>query len=141
MNGLIADMREVLRRLAGPRAHLELALGDACGAVVADPSQVEQALLNLVTNARDAMPEGGRLVIETARQDGDLRLTVRDTGVGIPPELRAQLFEPFFTTKREGHGLGLATVYGVVTGAGGRVEVESEPGRGSAFHLLLPCAG
>ncbi len=97
--------------------------------------------MNLAVNARDAMPGGGRVTIETARADGDLRVTVRDTGVGIPPEVRPQLFEPFFTTKAEGTGLGLATVYGVVTGAGGRVEVESEPGRGAAFHLLLPRTG
>ncbi len=140
VNQLVRNMQELLRRVAGPRVQLDLALAPEPGVVVADPAQAEQALLNLVTNAREAMPGGGRVVIETARADGDVRVTVRDTGVGIAPEVRPQLFEPFFTTKPEGTGLGLATVYGVVTGAGGRVEVESEPGRGAAFHLLLPSA-
>jgi PAS domain S-box-containing protein len=140
VNQLVRGMQELLRRVAGPRVQLDLALAPEPGVVLADPAQAEQALLNLVTNARDAMPGGGRITIETARENGDLRVTVRDTGVGIPPEVRPQLFEPFFTTKAEGTGLGLATVYGVVTGAGGRVEVESEPGRGAAFHLLLPRA-
>jgi signal transduction histidine kinase len=131
-------MQDLLRRIAGPRVQLELALAPDAGVVLADPAQAEQVLLNLVTNARDAMPDGGRIRIETARENGDLRVSVLDTGAGIPPEVRPHLFEPFFTTKAEGHGLGLATVYGVVTGAGGRVDVESDPGRGSAFHLRLP---
>jgi PAS domain S-box-containing protein len=140
VNQLVRNMQELLRRVAGPRVQLDLALAPEPAVVVADPAQAEQALLNLVTNAREAMPGGGRVVIETARSDGDLRVTVRDTGTGIAPEVRPQLFEPFFTTKPDGTGLGLATVYGVVIGAGGRVEVESEPGRGAAFHLLLPQA-
>ena len=140
VNAVVRGMQELLRRLAGPRVQLELALAPDAGVVIVDPSQTEQVLLNLVTNARDAMPDGGRLRVETAREQGDLRLSVRDTGVGIPPAVRPHLFEPFFTTKAEGHGLGLATVYGVVTQAGGRVEVESEPGRGAAFHLWLPRA-
>lgn len=140
VNALVRGMAELLRRIVGPRVRLELALAPEAGAVVADPAQAEQVLLNLVTNARDAVPDGGEVRVETARENGDLRLTVRDTGVGIPPEVRPHLFEPFFSTKTDGHGLGLATVYGVVTGAGGRVDVESEPGRGAAFHLRLPRA-
>jgi signal transduction histidine kinase len=141
VNARVVAMQELLRRLAGSGAEVTLALAPDAGAVVADPSQLDQVLLNLVTNARDAMPGGGRIRVETAREDGSLRLTVRDTGAGVPPEVRPHLFEPFFTTKADGHGLGLSTVYGVVTGAGGRVEVESEPGQGAAFHLWLPRAG
>jgi len=137
-NEVVRGMQDLLRRIAGPRVQIELALAPDAGVVLADPAQAEQVLLNLVTNARDAMPGGGRIRIETARENGDLRVSVLDTGAGIPPEVRPHLFEPFFTTKAEGHGLGLATVYGVVTGAGGRVDVESDPGRGSAFHLRLP---
>ena len=140
VNALVEGMADLLRRIVGPRVRLELALSPDAGAVVADPAQAEQVLLNLVTNARDALPEGGEVRVETARENGDLRLTVRDTGLGIAPEVRPHLFEPFFSTKAEGHGLGLATVYGVVTGAGGRVDVESEPGHGAAFHLRLPRA-
>jgi PAS domain S-box-containing protein len=141
VNARVLAMQELLRRLAGSRAEVTLALAPDAGVVLADPSQLDQVLLNLVTNARDAMPGGGRVHVETAREDGSVRLTVRDTGAGIAPEVRPHLFEPFFTTKAEGHGLGLSTVYGVVTGAGGRVEVESEPGQGAAFHLWLPRAG
>jgi PAS domain S-box-containing protein len=141
VNEVVLGLQELLRRLAGPRVALELALDPAAGAAVADAAQMDQVLLNLVTNARDAMPDGGRIRVETAREGGDLRLTVRDTGPGIPAAVRPHLFEPFFTTKADGHGLGLSTVYGVVTGAGGRVAAESEPGQGAAFHLWLPRAG
>jgi signal transduction histidine kinase len=133
-------MAELLRRAVGAGVRLEFALAPDPGLVVADPAHAEQALLNLVVNARDATPAGGRVLVETAAEGADVRLTVRDTGAGIAPEVRPRLFEPFFTTKADGTGLGLAAVYGVVTGAGGRVEVESEPGRGAAFHLLLPRA-
>ncbi len=140
VNDVVEGMRDLLRRIVGPTVRLSVALAPDAGATVADPGQVEQALLNLVTNARDALPGGGDVTVETAREDGDLRLTVRDTGPGIPPASRPHLFEPFYTTKAEGTGLGLATVYGVVTGAGGRVEVESAPGAGAAFHLYFPRA-
>jgi PAS domain S-box-containing protein len=140
LNEVIESMGDLLRRIAGPQVRFTLALGPEAGAVHADPGQVEQALLNLVTNARDALPAGGAVAVETGRRDGEVELTVRDTGAGIPPEVRPHLFEPFFTTKPEGNGLGLATVYGVVTGAGGRVEVESAPGEGTAFRLYFPRA-
>lgn len=138
INDVVRGMSELLRRLAGGRVAITFALDPDAGAITADPGQFEQVLLNLVTNARDAMPDGGTLTIETARADGMTRLSVRDTGIGIAPEARAHLFEPFFSTKAEGHGLGLATVYGVTTAAGGAVEVESESGRGTAFHLYFP---
>lgn len=140
VNGVVKGMQELLRRLAGPRVTLALALAPDAGHVLVDPAQAEQVLLNLVTNARDAMPGGGRIQVETARENGDVRLSVCDTGPGIPPEVRPHLFEPFFTTKPEGTGLGLATVYGVVTGAGGRVEVRSAPDTGATFDLWLPRA-
>jgi two-component system cell cycle sensor histidine kinase/response regulator CckA len=118
--------------------------------VFADPGQVEQVVMNLAVNARDAMPRGGLLALETEparlRVDGGVerpavRFTVADTGTGIAPEVMAHLFEPFFTTKSaaKGTGLGLATVQDIVKQAGGRVDVETEPGKGSAFHVLLPC--
>lgn len=140
LNEVVQNMTDLLRRIAGTNVRLSVLLAPDAGAITADPGQVEQVLLNLVTNARDALPAGGAVSVETARSNGDLRLTVRDTGVGIAPEVRPHLFEPFFTTKAEGYGLGLATVYGVVTGAGGRVEVESAPGEGTAFHLYFPRA-
>ncbi len=140
LNEVVQNMTDLLRRVAGLNVRLSVVLAPDAGAVTADPGQVEQVLLNLVTNARDALPAGGTVSVETARSDGGLRLTARDTGVGIAPEVRPHLFEPFFTTKSEGYGLGLATVYGVVTGAGGRVDVESAPGQGTAFHLYFPRA-
>ena len=140
LNEIVENMADLLRRIAGPGVGLSVTLAADAGAVVADPGQLEQVLLNLVANARDAMPAGGAVTVETAQSDGDVRLTVRDTGVGIPPEVRPHLFEPFFTTKTDGYGLGLATVYGVVTRAGGRVDVESAPNAGTVFHLYFPRA-
>ncbi len=140
LNDVVRNMTDLLRRVAGPTVRFSVALAPDAGAVTADPGQMEQVLLNLVTNARDALSGGGTVTVETARSDGDVRLTVRDTGAGIAPEVRPHLFEPFFTTKTEGHGLGLATVDGVVTGARGRVEVESAPGEGTAFSLYFPRA-
>ncbi len=140
VNEVVQNMTDLLRRIAGPRVTLIAALAADAGVVAADPAQMEQVLLNLVTNARDALPHGGTVTVETAPLDGEVRLSVRDTGVGIPPDVRPHLFEPFFTTKVDGYGLGLATVYGVVTGVGGRVEVESLAGEGTAFHLFFPRA-
>jgi CheY-like chemotaxis protein len=122
--------------------------------IQADPGRIEQVVLNLVVNARDAMPAGGRVVIETSNlprpSAGGLDLppgayvclAVSDTGLGMTGEVRSHLFEPFFTTKAEGKGtgLGLATVYGIVKQAGGDVRVESEPGHGARFEVLLPAA-
>jgi two-component system cell cycle sensor histidine kinase/response regulator CckA len=140
---VVAGIEAMLRRLIGEDVELvtERAGG---GCALVDPGQLEQVLLNLVVNARDAMPRGGRVSIRTRRVDVDERphvaIEVADTGVGMSDDVRAQVFDPFFTTKDpgKGTGLGLATVYGIVEQSGGHIEVESEPGRGSTFTLLLP---
>ncbi|MET0400123.1 MAG: ATP-binding protein [Longimicrobiaceae bacterium] len=141
LHALVAGMAAMLRRLIPEDVELALAPDAAPALAWADPGEVEQVLLNLAVNARDAMPHGGRLVVATARgEDGRVALRVRDAGAGIPPELRARIFEPFFTTKDAGHGtgLGLATVAAIARRSGGSVEVESEPGRGTVFSVLLP---
>jgi CheY-like chemotaxis protein len=109
------------------------------GAVCADPTQLEQVIVNLAVNARDAMPGGGALTIETSNVASDVVLAITDTGVGMTEDERARLFEPFFTTKGgAGTGLGLATVYGIVEQSGGRIDVLTEPGLGSSFRISLP---
>ena len=150
LNSVVRGTLAMLERVIGEGIELETRLHDDLSPVRVDAGQLEQVILNLALNARDAMPEGGRLSIETAPASpsppsgarAGIRLTVVDTGCGIVPEVRARLFEPFFTTKEvgKGTGLGLATVLGIVTDAGGRVEVESEPLRGSSFHVFLPGA-
>jgi CheY-like chemotaxis protein len=115
---------------------------------MADPGQLEQVLINLAINARDAMPEGGHLTISTANVDADegqmkgphVLVTVTDTGTGMKPETKAKVFEPFFTTKGvgKGTGLGLATVHGIIEQSGGRVTLDSELGRGTTFYIRLP---
>jgi two-component system, cell cycle sensor histidine kinase and response regulator CckA len=144
LNVAVADMQTMLRRLIGEDVQLVAALDPALGQARADPSQLEQVILNLAVNARDAMPQGGRLTLETANaelEDGRyVSLSVSDTGVGMDAEVRKHLFEPFFTTKGpgKGTGLGLATVYGIVAQSGGSILVESEPGRGTTFKVFLP---
>jgi PAS domain S-box-containing protein len=155
LNDVISDMELMIRRTIGEHISVVIHLAPRLGAVTIDPGQVTQVLMNLVVNARDAMQAGGALVIETSSVHlaaGDLqpfaevapgpyvRLIVRDTGVGIPPEILPRIFEPFFTTKGpgEGTGLGLSTVYGIVKQAGGHVRVESSPGGGTAFSIYLP---
>jgi len=154
---LVGDLMKMLRRLVGE--DLELVLREPGGAlpVVADPGQLEQVVMNLVVNARDATPPGGRITIALRRiePDGEFRATrpwavapayvvleVADTGCGMPPEVLERAFEPFFTTKEPGRGtgLGLATVYGIVTEHGGMAEAASEPGKGSVFTVYLPLA-
>jgi two-component system cell cycle sensor histidine kinase/response regulator CckA len=153
LNALVSEAERMLRRVIGEDVELALRLGDEIGSVKADPGQLEQVLLNLVVNARHAMPRGGVLTLATdnggphrdvegrpAPAGGYVRLTVSDTGVGMDAETKALIFEPFFTTKPTGvgTGLGLATVSGIVRQSGGVIEVDSEPGRGTSFRICLP---
>jgi signal transduction histidine kinase len=155
LNRLVKDIAKLLRRLIGEDIALETTLAPALGAVRVDTAQIEQVLVNLAVNARDAMPQGGRLAIETDNVEMDgtrappaatvpagryVLLQVSDSGVGIDALVQAHLFEPFFTTKPRGKGtgLGLATVYGIVRQSEGHVTVESTPGRGATFRIYLP---
>jgi PAS domain S-box-containing protein len=156
LNGLVRDMEVMLRRLIGEHIEFDSQLADGILAVRADPGQLEQLVLNLVVNARDAMPEGGRITVtagalvieeEPSRPGGlapgrYVRLAVSDTGEGMTEDVLAHIFEPFFTTKgkEQGTGLGLATCYGIVKQSGGDIEVVSQPGRGSSFFVILPAA-
>jgi PAS domain S-box-containing protein len=159
LNAVVRGSETLLRRVVGDAVELAVDLDPALAAASCDPVQLEHALLNLVINARDAMPRGGRLRLATANAQVDERLlasrpglrpgpyvhlSVADSGLGMTPEVRAQVFEPFFTTKPEGQGtgLGLAVIYGVVKQCGGFIQVESEVGRGTTFDLYLPaCPG
>jgi two-component system cell cycle sensor histidine kinase/response regulator CckA len=144
LNAVVGDTERMLHRLIGEDVILATALAPDLGRVRVDPGQLEQVLLNLAVNARDAMPRGGRLTIETrnvTRPDGDgVLLAVTDTGIGMDADTRARMFEPFFTTKGpgKGTGLGLAVVHGIVTQSDGQIEVESEPDRGATFRIYLP---
>ncbi|MDW8129855.1 MAG: PAS domain S-box protein [Bryobacterales bacterium] len=155
INALVEEMSKLLRRVIGEHIEMRLELGPDAGNVRADPTQLEQVLLNLALNARDAMPEGGSLTIRTARVELEARqvegmdvalsgpfvlLAVEDTGHGMDEATRRRIFEPFFSTKplAEGAGLGLAVVYGTVRQHGGAIEVESRPGRGTVFRVYLP---
>ncbi len=158
INDTVRRTTALLRRLIGEHIEVVLGLDDALGAVKADPTQMEQVLLNLAINARDAMPEGGTLRFETSNVtvNGDyasthlglepgpyIMLAVTDSGHGMDTITKAQIFEPFFTTKEagKGTGLGLATVYGIVKQSGGSIYVYSEPGHGTTFKVYLPCIG
>ncbi|MEE4272291.1 MAG: ATP-binding protein [Thermoanaerobaculales bacterium] len=155
VNEMVQGLEGMLALIVGDDVELNVELGDAVGFIRVDPSLMEQVIVNLVVNARDAMPRGGVLSIRTAGwseeragtgrdEDRDrwVELEVSDTGEGIDPKIRNQIFEPYFTTKEmdKGTGLGLATVYGIVEQSGGAIEVESEPGRGSVFSVRLPQA-
>jgi signal transduction histidine kinase/CheY-like chemotaxis protein len=155
LNAIVGDLMRMLPRLLGERVDLRFNPAQDLWAVLADRGQMEQVLVNLAVNARDAMPDGGVLTVETANVQLDaahvrdhveaqtgphVRLSVIDTGMGMDDQTRARIFEPFFTTKEagKGSGLGLATVYGIVHQNDGHLVVESEPGRGTRFHAFLP---
>jgi len=141
LNLLVGHAERMLRRLIGEDVTLETSLDERVGQVVADQGQLEQVLMNLVVNARDAMPEGGHVVITTTREpDDQVALSVSDTGVGMDPDIQLRAFEPFFTTKApgKGTGLGLSTVYGIAQQSGGDVGIRSFPGTGTTVTLRLP---
>jgi len=158
LNGMVIDLEKMLRRLIGENIELTYLLAPELRTIHADPSQIDQVLINLVVNARDAMPNGGKITLETANveldqssfQQGEacrpgpyVRLAVCDTGTGIDPETQAHIFEPFFTTKQrgEGTGMGLSTVYGIVQQSNGYIQVSSETDKGTTFNVFLPLAG
>ena len=155
LNAMAMDMERMLQRLIGEDVTLELRLAGDLGAVSADPGQIEQVIMNLVVNARDAMPNGGHLMIETSNVDFStelsmaelgrpagqyVQISVTDTGTGMSSETQANLFEPFFTTKPagQGTGLGLSTVYGIVKQSGADIHVRSELGHGTTFRIFFP---
>jgi PAS domain S-box-containing protein len=155
LNVLLRDLERMLHRVIGEDIGLNILPGPDLGKVRADPVQIEQVIVNLSVNARDAMPQGGRLVIKTENADLDeasgrillgippgpyVMISVTDTGIGMSAEVKERLFEPFFTTKEKGKGtgLGLSTVYGIVKQSGGSIQVDSDPGRGTAFRIYFP---
>jgi len=154
LDPLVRNFEKMLRRIIGEDIDLTLSLNCETGVFRADPGRIEQVILNLVVNARDAMPIGGKLLIETGRSlldgafPGDqpaapgayVTVSVSDTGVGMSDDTKSHLFEPFFTTKEpgKGTGLGLSTVYGIVKQSGGSIWVHSEAGRGSTIRVLFP---
>ncbi len=143
VNEVIESLMPMLDRLIGDDVAVAVLAAAGLPAVRADRAQVEQVIINLAINARDAMPAGGTLTIETQPAGADVCIAVTDTGVGISRELAERVFEPFFTTKEtgQGTGLGLATVHGIVTQSGGRVTLYSEPGLGTTFRVFLPQTG
>jgi signal transduction histidine kinase/ActR/RegA family two-component response regulator len=155
LNEIVKSLMGLMRRLIGAEVDLVIALGDLVGTVRADKGQLGQVVMNLIVNARDAVPRGGRIMVETDQVEVDApgvfegisvaagryaRLRVRDTGTGMSEETKTRIFEPFFTTKDRGKGtgLGLSTVYGIVTQSGGHIRVQSEVGAGSVFEVWLP---
>jgi CheY-like chemotaxis protein len=158
LNAVVSDLEKLMRRTIGEQIELRSTYADDLWTIVADPGQLEQIVVNLAVNARDAMPHGGLLEIDTqnvvlddeyARTQSDgpapgkyVRITIADSGDGMPPDVLERAFEPFFTTKPqgEGTGLGLATVYGIVKQAGGNVFIYSEPGHGTSVKIHLPAS-
>jgi hypothetical protein len=154
INRVVSQVQTMLARVMGPEVRLTTTLDPSIPSVEVDPGQLEQVLVNLAMNARDAMPNGGGLTVETTVLDVSrpyfqmpsgryVRLTVTDTGIGMPPEVLSQIFEPFFTTKgNRGTGLGLSSVYGIVKQSGGYIWCDSSPGQGTTFTIYLkPAAG
>ena len=157
LNRVVLDLEPMLRRLIGEDLDLEVVTDPRLGAVKADPGQIEQVIMNLVVNARDAMPQGGRLTLKTRRRGHSkdrhtqvrlappgpyVMLEVSDTGMGMDEATQAHVFEPFFTTKElgKGTGLGLSTVYGIVKQSGGYLDVESEPGPAAPSTSICPAS-
>jgi signal transduction histidine kinase len=155
LNQVVSGLDKMLRRLVGEDVDLVIGIADDAAVAIVDPAQMQQVVLNLVTNAREAMPRGGKITIQVSnvhvaeRGDGEpaglapgdhVMLAVTDTGVGMAPETKARIFEPFFSTKAAGRGtgLGLATVFGIVQQSGGTIATESEPERGTTFRVYLP---
>jgi PAS domain S-box-containing protein len=154
LNVVIGELEKLVRRLIGEDINLQIIPGEGIGYIKADPGQIEQVIMNLVVNSRDAMPHGGDLILQTsnaeparAADQGSasaaspfVMLSVRDTGNGMSKEVLSHIFEPFFTTKEggKGTGLGLSTVYGIIEQSGGSIAVESEPGHGTTFRIYLP---
>jgi PAS domain S-box-containing protein len=155
LNDVVTDVEQVLRRILGEQVQLKISLAEDLWPVLADPAWLERVLVNVAVNARDAMPAGGTLTVQTGNMDIDddyasvrpglmtgrhVRLQVSDTGTGMPRHVLDRVFEPFFTTKPkgEGTGLGLATVYGIIAQAEGHAQLYSEPGHGTTFAALLP---
>ena len=154
LTALVADDEEMIRRLIGDDVRLITRLDPSLDLVRADAGQIRQVLLNLIVNARDAMPQGGTLILATSNRELTetdthlsgvplgkyVQLVVADTGVGITDEVRGHLFEPFYTTKEQGKGtgLGLSTVYGIIRHHDGHIDVDSQPGKGARFRILLP---
>jgi CheY-like chemotaxis protein len=155
LNVAVDHIHPMLERLIGDDIQIDNALSDDLGTITADPNHIEQVLMNLAINARDAMPKGGRITFETSNVEIDeayaqqhipmnpgryVMLSVRDTGTGMDLKTQAQIFDPFFTTKDfgKGTGLGLSTVFGIVKQSGGTIGVYSEPGKGTAFKIHFP---
>ena len=153
LNAIVGNLENMLKRVTGDKVELVLLLEPELATVKADQSQLEQVLMNMVVNAHEAMPDGGRLTVRTdnvtvqpgqfkgvpeARSGRFVRLSIADTGVGMSEDTLEQMFEPFFTTKQSGTGLGLSVAYGIIRKHGGWIGVDSEPGRGTRFQIYLP---